>query len=182
VNRTFDFYEYVIIMAVLWLFPESRALLSKEGVTLGEFGLFVIIAYASGQLVQALGNYLEWAWWKPTGGMPAGRMLSGDLLTAEQHRRLRGPIFFFTAKDTEIVRCLSQGNRAIATFVSRGHDLFATIHGRITLDNESKTIPTAPENRKCARVRGGADRTRTSKQAIMQGDGEALPQCARPSI
>jgi hypothetical protein len=95
-NRTFDFYEYagfiipgsVIIMAVLWLFPESRALLSKEGVTLGEFGLFVIIAYASGQLVQALGNYLEWAWWRLSGGMPAGRILSGALLTAEQHRRL----------------------------------------------------------------------------------------------
>ena len=37
-NRTFDFYEYagfiipgaVIVMAVVWLFPESRALFSKE--------------------------------------------------------------------------------------------------------------------------------------------------------
>ena len=72
-NRTFDFYEYagfiipgaVLVMAVVWLFPESRALVGKDGVTLGEFGLFVIIAYAAGQLVQAVGNGLEWAWWKP---------------------------------------------------------------------------------------------------------------------
>jgi hypothetical protein len=94
VNRTFDEYAGFVIpgavtlMAVLWLFPESRALVSKEGVTVGEFGLFVIIAYAAGQLLQALGNYLEWAWWRLSGGMPATRMLSGALLTAEQHRRL----------------------------------------------------------------------------------------------
>ena len=56
----------VLIMALVWLFPESRALFSKEGVTLGELGLFVIIAYAAGQLVQAIGNYLEWIWWKPS--------------------------------------------------------------------------------------------------------------------
>ena len=95
-NRTFDFYEYagfiipgaVIVMAVVWLFPESRALFSKEGVTLGELGLFVIIAYAAGQLVQAIGNFLEWLWWKPWGGMPTGRVLTGKLLTPEQQQRL----------------------------------------------------------------------------------------------
>lgn len=95
-NRTFDFYEYagfiipgaVVIMAVVWLFPESRMLFSKEGVTLGELGLFVIVAYAAGQLVQAIGNYLEAAWWKIWGGMPTGRVLMGTHLTAEQHQRL----------------------------------------------------------------------------------------------
>jgi ABC-type Fe3+ transport system permease subunit len=63
-NRTFDFYEYagiiipgaVVVMALVWFFPESRALFSKEGVTFGEFGLFIVIAYAAGQLVQAVGN------------------------------------------------------------------------------------------------------------------------------
>jgi hypothetical protein len=95
-NRTFDFYEYagfiipgaVALMAVVWLFPESRTVFSKEGVTLGELGLFIIIAYAAGQLVQAIGNYLEWFWWKPRGGMPSGRVLSGNLLSTEQHQRL----------------------------------------------------------------------------------------------
>jgi hypothetical protein len=95
-NRSFDFYEYagfiipgtVVLMGVAWLFPESRALFSKDGVTLGELGLFVIIGYAAGQLVQAIGNYLEWLWWKPWGGMPTGRVFSGKFLTAEQHQRL----------------------------------------------------------------------------------------------
>ena len=34
----------------------------------------------------------------------------------------RGPIWFFTAKDAEIVRRLKESNRAIATFSSKGHD------------------------------------------------------------
>jgi hypothetical protein len=96
VNRNFDFYEYagfiipgaVLVMAIVWLFPESRAAFSKEGVTLGEFGLFVIVAYAAGQLVQAIGNYFEWLWWRLLGGMPSGRVLSGKFLTGEQYRRL----------------------------------------------------------------------------------------------
>src|SRR6187431_215906 len=48
----------------------------------------------------------------------------------------RGPIWFFTAKDTEIVRRVKEGNRAIATFSSKGHDLFATVHGSLQLDND----------------------------------------------
>ena len=52
----------------------------------------------------------------------------------------RGPIWFFTAKDNTIVQKLGQGDRAIATFVSKGHDLFATVHGRVSLDNDRATI------------------------------------------
>jgi hypothetical protein len=44
-------------------------------------------------------------------------------MTAQLEHDDRGPIFFFTAKDTEIVRSLSKGNRAIATFVSKGHTM-----------------------------------------------------------
>jgi hypothetical protein len=95
-TRNFDFYEYagiiipgtVLVMALVWLFPESRAFFSKEGVTLGELGLFVIIAYAAGQLVQAIGNGLEWVWWKLCGGMPSGQVLCGKYLSTEQHKRL----------------------------------------------------------------------------------------------
>lgn len=52
----------------------------------------------------------------------------------------RGPIWFFTSKDNGIVRSLDQGNRAIATFTSKGHDLFATVHGSIHLDTDPATI------------------------------------------
>ena len=52
----------------------------------------------------------------------------------------RGPIWFFTAKDTAIVENLQRGNRAIATFASKGHDLFATVHGRLSLDTDRAVI------------------------------------------
>ena len=60
----------------------------------------------------------------------------------------RGPIWFFASKENDIVRKLgapmgvgmSPGNRAIATFASKGHDLFATMHGTLSLDNDRATI------------------------------------------
>ena len=52
----------------------------------------------------------------------------------------RGPIWFFTAKDNAIVQRLAAGNRAVATFVSRDHDLFATIHGSLRVDNDPAVI------------------------------------------
>ena len=51
-----------------------------------------------------------------------------------------GPIWFFTARENTIVETLPQGNRAIAAFVSKGHDLFATIHGRLALDTDRAVI------------------------------------------
>jgi general stress protein 26 len=51
-----------------------------------------------------------------------------------------GPIYFFSAKDTELVKALSSGQRAILAFASKDHDLFATLHGRLALDNDPNTI------------------------------------------
>jgi general stress protein 26 len=51
-----------------------------------------------------------------------------------------GPIWFFTVKDNGIMRGLGTGNRAIATFTSKGHDLYATVHGSLRLDNDHATI------------------------------------------
>jgi general stress protein 26 len=51
-----------------------------------------------------------------------------------------GPIWFFAATDTALVRQLGQGCRAIATFVSKGHDLFATVHGSLRVDNDRAVI------------------------------------------
>jgi general stress protein 26 len=53
----------------------------------------------------------------------------------------RGPIWFFTAKDTEIPRAVgSAAGRAVATFASKGHDLFATVHGTVRVDNDKAMI------------------------------------------
>lgn len=54
----------------------------------------------------------------------------------------RSPIWFFTATDNGIVQKLGGGgrNRAIATFTSKGHDLFATVHGALTLDTDRAVV------------------------------------------
>ena len=57
-----------------------------------------------------------------------------------QFEEERSPIWFFTSRDNGIVEKLPQGDRAIATFVSKGHDLFATVHGSLAVDNDRATI------------------------------------------
>ena len=51
-----------------------------------------------------------------------------------------GPIWFFTSKENALITLLDRGDRAIATFASKGHDLFATVHGRLSLDNDRAVI------------------------------------------
>jgi general stress protein 26 len=57
-----------------------------------------------------------------------------------QFEEERSPIWFFTSKDNGIVEKLPEGERAIATFVSKGHDLFATVHGSLAVDNDRAII------------------------------------------
>jgi len=52
----------------------------------------------------------------------------------------KGPIWFFASVDNGIVQKLTPGARAIATFCSKNHELFATIHGSMVLDNDRATI------------------------------------------
>jgi general stress protein 26 len=61
-------------------------------------------------------------------------------MTAQLEHESHGPIWFFTVKDNALVQKLGKGNRAIATFASKGHDLFATIHGTVCLDNDRAVI------------------------------------------
>jgi general stress protein 26 len=68
-------------------------------------------------------------------------------MTAQLEHDDRGPIWFFTARDNTIVKKLAaQSNRTIATFTSKGHDLFATIHGTIPSWRFCALIPSAPKS------------------------------------
>lgn len=51
-----------------------------------------------------------------------------------------GPIWFFSARNNSLVQALRENDRAIATFASKGHDLFATVHGTLSLDTDRSTI------------------------------------------
>lgn len=52
----------------------------------------------------------------------------------------RSPIWFFTTQDNGLVQALARGDRAIATFTSKDHDLFASLHGTLSLDTDRATI------------------------------------------
>jgi general stress protein 26 len=69
----------------------------------------------------------------------------------------RGPVWFFTAKDNAIVRKLGQGNRAIATFASKGHDIFATVHGTVSLDTDRANVDRFWNRYVAAWFKGGKD-------------------------
>ncbi len=81
----------------------------------------------------------------------------------------RGPIWFFTARDHALVQSLSRGNRAIATFASKGHDLFATVHGKLSLDNDRATIDRLWNPFIAAWFAGGKD---DPKLALLRLDAE----------
>lgn len=52
----------------------------------------------------------------------------------------KGPLWFFTAKGNGIVAALGQSHRAMAHYAAKGHGLFATIHGNLTLDTDRATV------------------------------------------
>ena len=81
----------------------------------------------------------------------------------------RGPIWFFTAKDHMLVQNLQAGNRAIATFTSKGHDIFATVHGTLAIDNNRATIDKLWNRFIAAWFEGGKD---DPKLALLRLDAE----------
>ena len=69
----------------------------------------------------------------------------------------RPPIWFFTSRDNEIVQKLGAGNRAIATFASKDHELFATVHGRLGRRNDRAVIDRLWNRYVAAWYEGGKD-------------------------
>lgn len=66
-------------------------------------------------------------------------------------------IWFFTTKDNGLVQAMKQNDRAIATFASKGHDLFATVDGRLQLDDDRATIDQLWSPFAAAWYEGGKD-------------------------
>jgi general stress protein 26 len=52
----------------------------------------------------------------------------------------RSPIWFFSSRNSGIVNAIGQSNRAVASFTSKGHDVFASLHGSLSIDNDRATI------------------------------------------
>jgi len=53
----------------------------------------------------------------------------------------RGPIWFFTARDTDLAEALAgQARKGSLTFAAKSHDIFACVHGTFVLDNDRAVI------------------------------------------
>ncbi len=69
-----------------------------------------------------------------------------------------GPIWFFTSRQTELAQKVGgRGARAIATFASKGHDLFATVHGTLRVDTDRAVIDRFWNRFVAAWYEGGKD-------------------------
>lgn len=51
-----------------------------------------------------------------------------------------GPIWFFATRKSNLVVALTGAKRAMAHYVAKGHDLFATIHGTLQVDMDDSRI------------------------------------------
>lgn len=51
-----------------------------------------------------------------------------------------GPIWFFASTDNALVQKTVPGARAIATFASKGHDVFAAVHGSLSTSRDREVI------------------------------------------
>ena len=86
-----------------------------------------------------------------------------------QFENERSPLWFFASTDNELIKLLPRGDRAIATFASKGHDLFATLHGRLSRDNDRDTIDRFWNRYVAAWFEGGKD---DPKLALLRFDAE----------
>lgn len=98
----FNAYEYIGVIApgavlslgVILLWPETKELFFNINVSVGELGLFLIISYVAGHLLQSIGNAIEKVLWKCFGGMPTDWVRSDKqtLISSQQRTKLESII------------------------------------------------------------------------------------------
>lgn len=123
--KAFDPYEVIgvitpgavvaLMLATQW--PELRALFGQEGLSIGDLGFFVVMAFVLGHLVQALGNLLETLVWSVT-GMPSAwvRSPKQTLISTAQRDQLEAKV---TALENTPVALASLGRRQWGCITAR---------------------------------------------------------------
>jgi general stress protein 26 len=90
-------------------------------------------------------------------GLDGVRDASARPMTAQVENDTRGPMWFFTSTDSELAAKAGEGKAATATFASKGHDMFATIHGTLSLDNDRAAVDRLWNPYVAAWFEGGKD-------------------------
>jgi hypothetical protein len=81
----------ILVFGLALYYPALQILTAKDGMSVGELGLFVLIAYAAGHLIAAIANALEGLFWGILGGMPSDWVTRDPpaLLSSQQIENLR---------------------------------------------------------------------------------------------
>ena len=92
-------------------------------------------------------------------GLAGGGDGHAQPMTAILHDRVggRGPIWFFSGKDVDLVRAMGSGAAATIHFAAKGHDLFASIEGRLRPHDDRATIDRLWNDYVAAWYEGGKD-------------------------
>ncbi|HEX8402886.1 MAG TPA: pyridoxamine 5'-phosphate oxidase family protein [Allosphingosinicella sp.] len=69
----------------------------------------------------------------------------------------RGPVWFFTTTDSDLVQAMGTNSPAAMQFASKGHELFASVEGTLTPDNDQATIDHLWNPHVAAWYEGGKD-------------------------
>ncbi len=89
-------------------------------------------------------NRLEEKFWDELRASPflmLGLQGVDDAHTRPMTAQLDGrDIWFFARRSEELVKGLARPKRAVATFASKGHDLFACIHGTLALSDDRAEV------------------------------------------
>ncbi len=80
-----------------------------------------------------------------------------------------GPIWFFSSTDNGLYQQITGGSRAMAHFVSKGHDVWATVHGSFAQSHDRAVIDRLWNRFVAAWYEGGKD---DPKLALIRLDPE----------
>lgn len=69
----------------------------------------------------------------------------------------QGPIWFFTSRSSDLYQQISSGGRAMAHFTSKGHDIWATVHGNLSQSTDRDVIDRLWNRFVAAWYEGGKD-------------------------
>jgi general stress protein 26 len=69
----------------------------------------------------------------------------------------RGPIWIFTSSEAELFQAMGPGHDALIHFADKGHDLFATLTGRLVPDQNREVIDRLWNSHVAAWFEGGKE-------------------------
>lgn len=69
----------------------------------------------------------------------------------------RGPLWFFSSIDTNLVKELGNGHRAFAAFSAKDHDLFASLQGDLVVETDRAMVDRLWNRFAAAWYEGGKD-------------------------